>query len=608
MRPYVSSEPAEFDVVIIGSGIAGALVAHELAKAGQKVLILEAGGVAPDSLDRLAMAHNFYTSPSKSPDSPFCGEDVLPVDPNAQPGKYRFVQPDPVANGENYYFYQNPLDPNNPNRFKSFYERLVGGSTWHWQGIYIRMLPNDFRMKTHYRFGSDWPVTDWPISYDDIEPWYVKAEYEMGVAGSDEENTDYYRRHFRAYRSEHFPMPALVPSYLDKLVAAAANGKTLDKFPTQPLKVNTVPHAINSRHRDGRPPCDGQTSCVPLCPSRARYEAIIHVEKAVRAGAILRSQCIVTQLELDDANKLVRRVKYIRWDGDEDWVSGRIVILAANGIENPRILLYSGAANSSDEVGRRLMDHPIKQSYALARKPLFPYRGPQTTSDIAAFRDGAFRREFAGFKTSIKNDGWSSVSATITAPRGAAVPAPNPKSNANGTILDFVENQRLFGANLRKTLHDHATCQITLNSACEQLPWPDNRVTLAKDNPDAFGIPRPQINYQLYDDKNYVGKSFETIVELHRLVFAQLGIPKEDQFLQEERKFYGGSGHIMGTTIMGNDPRKSVVDKDCRAHDHPNLFILGSSVFPTSSTANPTSTIAALALRAAATIRDRLRA
>jgi choline dehydrogenase-like flavoprotein len=610
MRPYID-EP-EFDVVVVGSGIAGALVAHRLAKAGVKVLILEAGGVAPESLGRWNMLHNYYTSPSKSPDSPFCGEDVLPVDPNTKPGAYRYVQPDPVSNGgNNYYFYADDPDPNNSNRFKSFFERMVGGSTWHWQGIYIRMLPNDFRMKSHYQFPGrkdGWYVEDWPISYADIEPWYVQAEYEMGVAGSDEENEEYYRRRFRAYRSRRFPMPALVPSYLDKVLAVAANGKTLEKFPGYPLKVNTVPHAINSRDFDGRPACDGHTSCVPLCPIKARYEAIVHVERAVKAGAILRSQCVVTQLELDADRKRVKRVKYKRWDGDEYWVSGRIVVLAANAIENPRILLLSEAANSSDAVGRYLMDHPIKQSYALSKKPLYPYRGPQTTSDIAVFRDGDFRRQFAGFKTSIKNDGWSSVSAIITTPRGASVPMPVPgKPYASGAILDYVENQKLFGADLRTTLHDHATRQITLNSACEQLPWPDNRVTLAMDKPDGFGIPRPQISYRVYDEKNYVSRSFDVILDLHALVFKQLGIPPEDQFPQKEPKFFGGSGHIMGTTVMGNDPKTSVVDKDCRTHDHANLFVLGSSVFPTSSTANPTSTIAALALRAAESIKSKLR-
>jgi len=597
MRPFVN-EP-EFDVVIIGSGIAGALAAYRLATAKKKVLILEAGGIAPESLGRWAMVHNYIASSSKAPDAPFCGEDVLPVNPNIDPAKmpplYRFVQPSALG-GDNYYFYPDPPNPttNPTNRFKSYYERLVGGSTWHWQAIYVRMLPNDFRVRELYGIGFDWP-----ISYRDIEPCYVDAEYDISVAGSDEENDDYYERLFHAYRSKRYPMPALARSYLDKQVATAIDGGALNDFPKQRLKVNTVPHAINSQEYNGRPACEGNTSCVPLCPIKARYEAIVHIEKALKAGAILRSQCVVTKLELDDNKKSVKRIVYRRWDGDEDWVSGRIFVLAANAIENPRILLLSGAANSSDAVGRYLMDHPIKQSYGLAPKPLFPFRGPQTTSDIAVFRDGPFRRNFAAFKTSLKNDGWSSVSATITAPRGAS-------PNAKGTVLDFVENQKLFGANLKKTVHDHATRQITLNSACEQLPVPENRVTLATNNADGFGIPRPQIKYSLYDNQNYVSKSFETILKLHKLVFDKLGIPEKDQFLQPDPGIWGGSGHIMGTTIMGNDPKKSVVDRHCRSHDHSNLFILGSSVFPTASTANPTSTIAALSLRAAETIKMEL--
>src|SRR5262249_30725187 len=294
MRPFVN-EP-EFDVVIIGSGIAGALAAYRLATAKKKVLILEAGGVAPESLGRWAMVENFIASSSKTTESPFCGEDVLPVDNTKditlKPRPYRFVEPDTAKLGENYYAYADDRnDKINPtNRFKSYYVRLVGGSTWHWQAIYVRMLPNDFRMRELYGVGFDWP-----ISYRDIEPWYVDAEYEIGVAGSDEENDEYYERLFHAYRSKRFPMRPLVPSYLDKQIAAAIDGGALNDFPKQRLKVNTVPHAINSQDYNGRPACDGYTSCIPLCPIKARSEAIVHVEKALKAGAILRSQCVVTK-------------------------------------------------------------------------------------------------------------------------------------------------------------------------------------------------------------------------------------------------------------------------------------------------------------------------
>src|SRR5207249_5503319 len=122
------------------------------------------------------------------------------------------------------------------------------------------------------------------------------------------------------------------------------------------LQVNTVPHAINSQPHQGRPECDGHTSCVPLCPIKARYEAIIHVEKAVTAGAILRTQAVVTKIDVDPDKRWVSRVWYKRPDGTLDRASGRIVVLAANGIEKPRILRSSIDATSSEMVGRDLID------------------------------------------------------------------------------------------------------------------------------------------------------------------------------------------------------------------------------------------------------------
>src|SRR5205814_2698730 len=144
---------------------------------------------------------------------------------------------------------------------------------------------------------------------------------------------------------------------------------------------------------------DGRTSCVPLCTIKARYEAVFHVEKALRAGAVLRKQAVVTRLQFDDAGRRVVGVHYITWYWKEEtgkpgkrvkvsdeYVTGRIIVLAANGIENPMILLRSKAAPSSGSVlGGYLMDHPIKQSYGLAKQPLYPFRGPQTTSQIEGF-------------------------------------------------------------------------------------------------------------------------------------------------------------------------------------------------------------------------------
>jgi choline dehydrogenase-like flavoprotein len=217
------------------------------------------------------------------------------------------------------------------------------------------------------------------------------------------------------------------------------------------------------------------------------------------------------------------------------------------------------------------------------------------------FRDGLFRRTFAAFKTSIKNDGWSTN--TTGAPRGNSIPVQKGVNDRNpGTILDLVHNWGYFGSELREKLFDHATRQVTLNSAFEQLPHKENRVTLSK-NVDALGLQRPLIQYHVDDDRGYVTQSFTRVIELHSRIFDALGVPAVDRYMQDDGiKTYGGSGQIMGT-----DSRTSVVDKNRRSHDHSNLYILGSGVFPTSSTANPTSTISALALRAVETIQRHLR-
>jgi glucose dehydrogenase len=587
------AEP-DFDVIVVGSGIAGALAAYRLAHAKMNVLILEAGGVPSDSLGRYALVHSFIGSPSKATDTPFCGDNILSN------------QPDPRAPtlGTNYYDYPAGYSGD---KFVSYYERLVGGSTWHWQGIYVRMLPNDFVMKTLYGKG-----VDWPLNYEDIEPWYVAAEREMGVAGEFEVRSDDHRH--RRYRIK-YPMPALTPSYLDRQIAKAVD--RMAPVDGVRLRVNTVPHAINSRTYDGRPACEGYTSCVPLCPIKARYEAIFHVEKAMAAGAILRTQAVVTKLQLDESGKRVTGVYYRRWqwsdkdgkriplDDSDRYVSGRIIVLAANAIENPMILLRSNAANSSKAVGCYLMDHPIKQSYGLAVEPLYPFRGPQTTSQIENFRDTKSRQDHAGFKTSLKNDGWS-TNAT-GAPRGGKVaPQKEAEDWHPGTLLDLVQNWGYFGDKLRDTIANHAVRQITLNSACEQLPIKDNTVSKST-NLDELNLERPLISYRVDGDDNYVRKCFKKIVEVHQAVLDAMGITRRKLQLDDDSKplTFGGSGHIMGTTRMG-DKADSVVDSHCRTHDHHNLFILGSSVFPTSSTANPTSTIAALALRAAETIKRQL--
>jgi glucose dehydrogenase len=599
--PEVADRPADgrdFDVIVVGSGVAGSLAAYDLAARGRSVLVLEAGD---DRWNRRTLAKKFAASPSKAAHSPYIGR--------VAPQPFSSDRPRPLPRDGQFggdYYVQDPAAPPSA-LFQSYYLNLAGGSTWHWQGLWLRMLPSDFRLQSSYGVG-----TDWPIGYDDLERWYGEAERLVGVAG---DSTAFDQFH-GGTPSLPFPMPPIPPSYADRRVMAALDGATFVDPTTSEvveLRVTPIPQAKNSRAYDGRAACEGRSSCIPLCPIDAKYEARIHLELARRLGAEVRARCVVTRLEAGADNR-VSRVRYRRWEGPEETVSGRVVVLAANGVENPKLLLLSrtparpaGLANSSDQVGRNLMDHPIKVAYALAREPVYPFRGPPSTVAIESLRDGEFRSFRGAFRTSFRNDGWAYATG---APRGGTL---DPILN-RGTLLDLVGNRGLFGRRLTEELFEHVSRQVLVGSSVEMLPNPDNRVMLHPTRRDRFGIPRPEIDFQVDrpDPRapltaRYTREAFGAANRLHDLAFDAMGVT-ERHLLSGPEEPDGGAGHLMGTTIMGTDPARSVVDANCLSHDHPNLYILGSSVFPTATSANPTATIAALALRAADCIHGRLSA
>src|SRR5262245_37364493 len=291
----------DFDVIIIGSGVAGAMTAYRLAKANARVLLLEAGSRNPS---RAQMVGSYATASLPKPlHSPYV---QVSSDTNA---------PSPDSSSA---YYDTPAD-HTP--FKSTYERRTGGSTWHWLGHTPRMLRADFEMKTRYGKGKDFPaaMVDWPISYDDLEPWYCEAEAEMGVAGSDEE----WNNLFDSPRSKPFPMSMIWPSYSDRWIAGKINGK---KFEGVEYLVKSTPSARNSSLYDGRPPCAGNSICVPLCPIGAKYDGYVHVRKALKEGAALWEQCVVTGMKAD-ADGSVHSVLYKTYGGFEGTVTGDIIVV-----------------------------------------------------------------------------------------------------------------------------------------------------------------------------------------------------------------------------------------------------------------------------------------
>ena len=319
----------------------------------------------------------------------------------------------------------------------------------------------------------------------------------------------------------------------------------------------------------GRPRCQGSATCIPICPTGAKYEAAAHVAKAERAGAQVCAQATVTGLQVD-AKGRVRAVVYRRPDGETAELRGGLVVLAAHAVETPRLLLHArsercpdGVANRSGAVGRYLMDHPVQLSWALCGEPVWPYRGPISTSGIENLRDGPARSRHGAMRAQISNDGWNW-------PLGATA----------------------AGAQGERSRH------IQLASLVEQIPDAANRVTLDTHDKDVYGVPLPRLHFDIGE---YARAGLAAARGHHEAVFARLAASG-----RQHRDEFEGAGHIIGTCRMGANAKSAVVDGNLRAHDHDNLHIVGSAVFPTGGTANPTLTIAALALRLAADLKRRL--
>lgn len=528
------AEPFEADVVIIGAGIAGGQAAFRLAGKGVKVLVLEAG----PRLSRREAMTNFVASRGKGPNAPYPSVDYAPHPTDANPDAF-YVQ-------------------GGPDQFVGSYARILGGTTWHWTGFADRLRPADFRMRSTYGVAEDWP-----ISYADLESYYEQVEDMWGVAGDPAYD-------WGAPRSTPFPQPPIPSTYMDQQV-----DRVLGPLG---LSARTFSHARNSVPFDGRPACCGNNTCVPICPIQAKYDGSVHVLKAEGVGARIVEKALATAIEID-ARGLVSGVRFRRPDGETGLARGKFYIAACHAIENPRLLLNSrservpnGVANASGAVGRYLLSQLNQDNWGLTREPVYPYRGPQQTSGIIEWRDGAFRRERAAVGCSFMNDGWSGNSDAVHLARGLA------RQGTRGHAII---------AELRSQIARH----LRLNSSAETLPNPDNRVELAEDQPDSAGIPRPKIFFTVDD---YTKAGIAHALSYTQRIFAALGATGV-----KSNTPYLSSAIICGTTRMGVDPKTSVVDAALRSHDHANLFIAGTSTHVTAPVNAPTLTVAANALRVA---------
>ncbi|WP_417841315.1 GMC oxidoreductase [Terasakiella sp.] len=559
----------EADIIIIGAGLFGGLMAYELAKKADihnkdlKIAMIDSGPV----VDRVEAVQRFKKSPIKSGNSPYPKEPWAPIPSEEDPTDY-YVQD---GKGE--------TDPLKRVAFGALYLRNVGGTSWHFTGHAERMYPQDFKLKTAYGRGEDWP-----ISYETLEPYYARVEQAWGVSGN---NT------VVAPNPHPYPLPYTPLTYLDQQVDVAAQ-KLGDS-------VGPMPHCRNAVPYDGRPQCCGNASCRFVCPIGAKYDGSVHVEKAQNLGAKLYTNHVVRHIEVG-ADQQVDHIRFRNYEDPNNPVDGiakaKLFILAAHGIESPRLLLMSknehaphGVANSSDQVGRNLMSMVGINAGGYAPMPVYPYRGPvNATGAFWQLRNGEFRKDFASIATIIINGGFD--------------PTNGPLNEADRAI-----KEGRFGSALRNQVFNATATQVYFDNSVEVLPDPENRMTLAWDERDDTGLPRPKISYKI--DEYSVEGVYISWKRAWDMLWA-LGAKTDmygDPLTKPTRKAFdayvakhgiaSGAAMIAGTTRMGNDPKSSVVDPYCRSHDHNNLFIVGTGTYVTSGSVSPSLTAAAISVRSA---------
>jgi choline dehydrogenase-like flavoprotein len=312
--------------------------------------------------------------------------------------------------------------------------------------------------------------------------------------------------------------------------------------PVTEVKVRSLPAARNSQPYRNRRACAGNTNCIPICPIQAKYDPTITLNEATNRGANLLDHAVASEIIIE--NERVSQINFIKYENEagprtgDGCVKAKIYVIAANAIETPRLLLMSrnkgrtakGVANSSDMVGRHLMDHPYYVAWALlppTAKPVFPYRGPLITSGIGDLCDGPFRAKRAAFRVDIGNEGWNYViagSAFGADPHLTTVDFVNGMNSGSLNAKEFnqfgKDNVTLFGADLAHKLNDLISRQFRIGFLVEQTPDPNNRVTLSSEFKDALGLPRPEISYDLSE---YTRQGFVAAFQMRKLILDKMG-------------------------------------------------------------------------------------
>lgn len=525
---------AMVDVLIIGSGASGAAAAWSLADTRMRILCLEQGDWVKPT--------DYPTNGRDWEARRYSDADILP-NRRGLPADY------PVN------------DDHSPMKVANY--NAVGGATVHYTAHFPRLHPSDFKVKT-----LDGVADDWPIDYWTLEPYFAENDRTMGVAGMAGDPS---------YPPHEPTMPPVPLGRTGTRFAEATNRLGWHWWPSE-IAINTVEY-------DGRAPCINLGNCTPGCAQGAKASVdITHWPAAIRAGVELRTKCRVREI-LTDERGMASGAVYYDPDGIERFQPAEVVILAANGVGTPRLLLNSasprfpnGLANSSGQVGRNLMLHPWPMVAGYVDEEMDGDRAPQTVMWSNEFYETDRSRGFV---------------------RGYMLQYSRGTGPVNEAVTSMIAGRLPWGREHHRAYRRLYHRRLQIGVACEDLPEAHNRVTLDPILKDSHGIPAPKIDYTLSENTK---------------AMMEHGIARATEILEAagarniacSRTLLNYPGHLLGTARMGTDPERSVVNAWGRCHDVKNLFVIDGSIWVTSGGVNPTSTIQALSLYIADQIKRRL--
>jgi choline dehydrogenase-like flavoprotein len=533
------------DVCVIGTGAAGGVWIEACTRAGLDVVALERG---PELGPRDFLEHDELTNIHQGRGFAADWQDTLreTETERARPGRSTMLA------------------------------QCVGGGTAHWGSWSWRFREDEFRVLSTEGAIEGANLADWPIDYATLAPWYDAAERRLGIAGNAGANP------FEPPRDQPYPNPPHPPRMASLAVEQGARALGYHPFPT--------PLAINSRPYDGRAACLNGGQCSNFgCPVAAKASTLaIHLPAAQRTGRLdLRSETRVVEL-VSGPDGRVRMARTIDRDGREGEVHARTFVLAAGSIGSAHLLLLSrsarhphGLANDSGLVGRNLMFHIF--AYVGFELPGLS-KGALGPNGMVAIDDLHPSDPKRGFVR-----GAVIAEAAEPGPLWAAYKAPEYLGRSQG----------VWGRDLKDYLRrfPHLGALIAIG---EDLPRHGNRIDLDPDHVDASGLPLARITHQAHPNDLALADGFSSSMQE---IARAAGATKVWDY--DFRAAKGGTGHLMGTCRMGDDPDRSVIDAFARAHAHPNLYIPDASGFPTSGGYNPTLTIFANAARTAAAFLER---